>query len=77
MPDVASALFATQGGEFNKMGGLFADIRPQYLHDQEADRAAIFRALGTMKVNMANDPGGQDLGVVLFSGHGAMIDGHF
>ena len=75
--DVASALLATQGSEFNKKGGLYADVKPQYLHDGDADRAAIFRALASMKANMAKDEAGQDLAVVLFSGHGAMIDDRF
>jgi WD40 repeat protein len=75
--DVASALLATQGSEFNKKGGLYAEVRPQYLHDGEADRAAIFRALGSMKANMAKDEAGQDLAVILFSGHGAIIDNRF
>jgi hypothetical protein len=42
--DMASALLATQGSEFNKKGGLYADVKPQYLHDCEADKAAILRA---------------------------------
>ena len=75
--DVASALLATQGSELNKKGGLYAEVRPQYLHDGEADRAAIFRALGSMKANMAKDEAGQDLVVILFSGHGAIIDDRF
>jgi hypothetical protein len=75
--DVASALLATQRSEFNKKGGLYADVKPQYLHDGEADRAAIFRALGSMKANMAKDEAGQDLAVILFSGHGAIIDDRF
>jgi WD40 repeat protein len=75
--DVASALLATQGSEFNRMGGLYADVKLQYLPDGEANRAAIFRALGSMKANMANDKAGQDLAVILFSGHGAIIDGRF
>jgi Caspase domain/WD domain, G-beta repeat len=75
--DVASALLATQGSEFNKRGGLYADVKPQYLHDGEADRAAIFRALGSMKANMVQDVTGQDLAVILFSGHGAIIDDRF
>jgi hypothetical protein len=36
--DVANALLATQGSEFNKKGGLYAEVRPQYLPDGEADR---------------------------------------
>jgi WD40 repeat protein len=75
--DVASALLATQGSEFNKKGGLYADVKPQYLHDGEADRAAIFRALASMKANMAKDEAGRDLAVILFSGHGAVIDERF
>ena len=75
--DVASALFATQGSEFNKKGGLYADVKLQYLHDGGADRVAIFKALGSMKTNMAKDEVGQDLAVILFSGHGAMIDNRF
>jgi outer membrane protein assembly factor BamB len=75
--DVASALLATQGSEFNKKGGLYADVKTQYLHDGGADRAAIFRALGSMKANMAKDEAGQDLAVILFSGHGAIIDDRF
>jgi hypothetical protein len=74
---VASALLATQGSEFNKKGGLYADVKPQYLHDADADRAGIFRAFGSMRANMAKDEPGQDLAVVLFSGHGAMIGNQF
>lgn len=75
--DVANALLATQGSEFNKKGGLYAEVKLQYLPDGEADRAAIFRALGSMKANMAKDESGQDLAVILFSGHGAIIDDRF
>ena len=75
--DVASALLATQGSEFNRKGGLYADVKTQYLHDAGADRAAIFRALASMKANMAKDEPGQDLAVILFSGHGAIIDDQF
>ena len=41
--DVASALLATQGSEFNKKGGLYAEVKPQYLHDGDADRAGDFQ----------------------------------
>jgi uncharacterized caspase-like protein len=75
--DVASALLATQGSEFNKKGGLYADVKTQYLHDGDADRAGIFSAFDVMKAKMAKDEPGQDLAVVLFSGHGAIIDDRF
>ena len=68
--DVASALVNTQGG------GLYAEVMPTYLHDGTADKPGIFEALAAMERNMAKGAG-QDLAVVMFSGHGAMIDGQF
>jgi WD40 repeat protein len=74
--DVASTLLATQGSGLNKKGGLYADVKPQYLHDGEADKAGIFSALASMKANMVKGAD-QDLAVILFSGHGALIDDRF
>jgi uncharacterized caspase-like protein len=68
--DVASALVNTQGG------GLYAEVKPMFLHDRTADRVGIFRALAAMERNMRAGAG-QDLAVVMFSGHGTMIDGQF
>jgi WD40 repeat protein len=75
--DVANALLLTQGGDFNKKGGLYADVKPQYLHDRDADRAGILGALETIKTSMANGGSDQDLAVVLFSGHGVTVDDQF
>jgi hypothetical protein len=74
--DVASYLFATQRSGSNNKGGLYAVVRPQYLHDGKADKAGIFRALASVKANMVKGAG-QDLAVILFSGHGALIDDRF
>jgi WD40 repeat protein len=68
--DVASALLNTQEG------GLYAEVKPIFLHDNTADKAAIFDALDAMKINMAGSAG-QDMAVVMFSGHGTMIDNQF
>jgi uncharacterized caspase-like protein len=68
--DVASALINTQDG------GLYAEVVPAFLHDDTADKAGIFEALAAMERNMARGAG-QDLAVVMFSGHGTMIDGQF
>jgi hypothetical protein len=68
--DVASALLNTQEG------GLYAEVKPIFLHDKTADKTAIFDALDAMKINMAGSAG-QDLAVVMFSGHGTMIDNQF
>ena len=73
--DVANALLDTQGGQSNKLGGLYAQIVPQYLPNDQATRENIFTALDTMQRRMATSPSGQDMAVVMFSGHGAMIDG--
>jgi WD40 repeat protein len=68
--DVASALINTQEG------GLYAEVKPQFLHDGTANKNGIFEALDLMERNMAAATGG-DLAVVMFSGHGTMIDGQF
>jgi WD40 repeat protein len=68
--DVASALVNTQEG------GLYAEVKPMSLHDRTADKAGIFDALAAMDRNMGGGAG-QDLAVVMFSGHGTMIDGQF
>jgi WD40 repeat protein len=68
--DVASALLNTQEG------GLYAEVKPQFLLDRTADKAGIFDALAAMERNIRGGAG-QDLAVVMFSGHGTMIDGQF
>jgi nitroreductase len=61
--DMASALVNTQEG------GLYAEVKPMFLHDRTADKAGIFDALAAMERNMGAGAG-QDLAVVMFSGHG-------
>jgi WD40 repeat protein len=68
--DVASALLNTQDG------GLYAEVKPIFLHDGEADKHGIADALAAMDRNMTSSAG-QDLAVVMFSGHGTMIDNQF
>ena len=68
--DVASALLNTQGG------GLYAEVLPIFLSDGAATKAGIFEGLAAMERNMARG-GGQDMAVVMFSGHGAVMDGQF
>jgi WD40 repeat protein len=68
--DVANALLNTQEG------GLYAEVMPMFLPDDKADRAGIFEALAKMDINMTSSAG-QDLAVVMFSGHGTMIDNQF
>jgi uncharacterized caspase-like protein len=68
--DVASALVNTQDG------GLYAEVKPIFLHDGEADKHGIADALAAMDRNMTSSAG-EDLAVVMFSGHGTMIDNEF
>jgi hypothetical protein len=75
--DVVNALVSTQSGEFNKLGGLYAEVVPIYLHDETATKREIFEAFASMQRNIANDSAGQDLAVVMFSGHGAIVDDQF
>jgi uncharacterized caspase-like protein len=62
--DVASALLNTQGS-------LYAKVNPQVLRNGEATRAGIFDALEVMYNAMQQD----DVALVHFSGHGALIGG--
>jgi Caspase domain len=68
--DVANALVKTQEG------GLYAEVKAQFLHDATANSQGIFDALAAMQHNMV-DGAGQDFAVVMFSGHGTMVDGQF
>jgi WD40 repeat protein/uncharacterized caspase-like protein len=68
--DVASALVSTQDG------GLYAEVKPMFLYDGTADKAGIFEALAAMERNVGAGAG-QDLAVVMFSGHGTMIGNQF
>ena len=74
--DVFNALVNTQDSRFNKLGGLYAEVMPAYVHDDEATKEEVYEALGSMQRNMAGS-NGEDLAVVMFSGHGAILDGRF
>lgn len=63
--DVASALDNTQTS-------LYTRVFPQVLRNDEATKAGIFRALATMQGQM--QVGGNDVAVIHFSGHGALLD---
>jgi WD40 repeat protein len=65
--DLASAIANTQGS-------LYADLKPQVLLDEDANKDHILRALETMRVEMKAGAG-DDLAVVHFAGHGALVDG--
>jgi hypothetical protein len=69
--DVANALITTQ------QGGLYAEVKPQFLIDIRANRTGIIGALDNMEINMARGAGQNDLAVILFSGHGIMFHDKF
>ena len=63
--DVIAALGSTQDG-------LYVAGSRQYLADEDATRGTILRGLATLRSAMTSR---DDLAVVQFSGHGAMVDG--
>jgi WD40 repeat protein len=65
--DLASAIVNTQNG-------LYSRVDAQALLDKDATRGGILRGLQTLRTEMERS-GGNDLAVVHFSGHGAMVDG--
>ncbi len=64
--DVAAALRDSQGG-------LYARVLPSVLVNEQATRMAILAELNALAAAMQQG-GGQDVAVVLFSGHGEMVD---
>jgi uncharacterized caspase-like protein len=65
--DLASAIVNTQEG-------LYSRVDAQALLDKDATRGGILRGLQTLRNEMERGRG-NDLAVVHFSGHGAMVDG--
>jgi WD40 repeat protein len=65
--DLASAIVNTQEG-------LYSHVDAQALLDKDATRGGILRGLQTLRSEMERG-GGNDLAVVHFSGHGALVDG--
>jgi WD40 repeat protein len=61
--DLASAIVNTQSSLYQ--------VQPLVLLDKDANKLGIMEALASMRQHMA----GNDLAVVHFSGHGAMVDG--
>jgi hypothetical protein len=61
--DLASAIVNTQSSLYQ--------VQPLVLLDKDANKLGIMEALATMRQHVA----GNDLAVVHFSGHGAMVDG--
>lgn len=67
--DVASALLNTQSG-------LYADVSVHLLRNEEVTRGGVFQAFRAVREELAQSEPGQDLAVVLFSGHGRIVDGN-
>jgi len=71
--DIADVLYSSQASE---AGGFYARVNPNILVDERADAGSINDAFVALEGAMAKG-GGQDVAVVFFSGHGAMIHGQF
>jgi WD40 repeat protein len=74
--DVANALKA-QASNSGKVGSLYASTIVQNLANEAADKGTIFETFKVVKQNVALDSSGHDLVVVMFAGHGALINDQF
>ena len=74
--DVGNALLSSQKNATCRPS-LYADVKVQYLPNDQAGHTAILDALDAMAQNMRTDGSGQDVAVVLISSHGEIIDGQF
>ena len=74
--DVANALLTSQEIAPGKVS-LYADVSLQYLLDDKAARTGILEAMDTMASNMRGSGSEQDVAVILFSGHGEIIEDKF
>jgi WD40 repeat protein len=66
--DLANALLGQEGG-------LYARVKVQHLTNAQVTKRGFFAALRVLLGAM--QPGQQDVAVIHFSGHGAMVDGNF
>jgi WD40 repeat protein len=73
--DVATALLENQKSAPGRPG-LYANVTGEYLPNDQASRAAILDALDAMAQAMQKNPD-KDIGVILVSSHGEMIDRQF
>jgi hypothetical protein len=70
--EVASMLDSTQGQK--PFGGLlYAEVKPIYLPNDLAEKDSILVAVDSMGNNMGPD----DFAIIMFAGHGMIIDGQF
>ena len=74
--DVATALLESQKGGTDGPG-FYADVKVTYLPNEKASKTAIEDALDATAQAMALNEPDQDVAVILFSGHGEMIDDQF
>ena len=74
--DVASALLDSQKGGPGK-ASLYADVRVDYLLNEQATHTAILDRLDVMAQSVAKSDPDQDLAVILVSSHGEIIQGKF
>ena len=73
--DLTAVLLETQdiNGPYRGVGGLYAEVKPHLLPDSDASKRLIFRELAAIQRMIASD----DTAVIMFAGHGMMIDGEF
>jgi WD40 repeat protein len=65
------------GADSTPSQGSYADVSSQELKDTSAPASACSRRSTTMTANMATRAHGRDVAVLMFSGHGALIEGEY
>ena len=70
--DVANALVDSQKG-----GALYTTVDPMALIDDQANGDAILQAIDDLTQNMRKNVADQDMAVILFSGHGEIIENKY
>ena len=70
--DVANALLNTQDGSLNKAGSVYSEVKPILLMNETASKPDIFEAFASIQRSMSG--AGNDMAVVMFSGHAAIVD---
>ena len=73
--DVAASLLNQKGATGKAI--LYSNVVPLFLHDEAAGRIDILKAMDNMAQNMRATTSEQDVAVILFSGHGEVIDGKY
>jgi WD40 repeat protein len=61
----------------NTLGSIYSQVIAQNLSDEAADSGTIFDAFSAIRLQLERDQSGRDVAVIMFAGHGAVIENQF